>query len=175
MAIQGRILALTIGQPTNIVQPTGAIEQFGYRPILSVQTILAKTQTTVLFGDDLYAIGLLSNFPEEEIFTRFVDSYKNRVETWAQLAVIPNPAIAYPPYPAPVVPPVGTAKLVVMASGWNASQRFWISFKGNYFLHFPIFKDWANIVTRDGPDYKGFQPSDGSPNYNGGMNGGNCK
>ena len=159
MAIQGRILAVVIGNPSTIVLPTGAVEQSGYRPILAVRTILAKVQTTVLFGDDLYGIGRMSNFAEETIFSRFVDSYQNRPERWAQLSAIPNPPIPYPIFLPPAVPPVGVGTLTVLASGWDPLQQYWVQFAGNYFLHFPLFKDWANLVVRDGPNYKGFQPS----------------
>jgi len=122
----------------------------------------------------------MSNFPEEQIFPSFVNSFRDRPRTWAQLSAIPNPPIPYPQYLPPVQPPVATGILTVLASGWDAQYGYWIDFKGNYFLHFPIFKDWASVVVRDGPNYKGFQRSAYSGNGNvggsgsGGSGSGNC-
>jgi len=178
MAIQGKILAVQIQTPEINVQPTGGQEQSGYRCILAVNLILAKVQTTVLFGVDLYGIGRMSNFSEETIFPRFVNSFKDRPATWAQLSAIPNPPIPYPQYLPPAQPPVATGTLTVLASGWDAMYGYWIEFKSNYFLYFPIFKDWASIVVRDGPDYAGFQRSaySGSGSGSGtGSGSGDCK
>src|SRR5208282_2745752 len=174
MAIQGKILAVQMQTPEIIQSATGvATEQTGYRCILAVSSILAKVQTTVLFGVDLYGIGLMSNFPEEQIFPRFVNSFKDRPWKWAQLAAIPNPVVSYPMQLPPPQSPVATGTITVLAAGWDAMYGYWIEFKGNYFLHFPIFKDWASIVIRDGPDFKGFQRSAFSGSGNGGGTGGN--
>jgi hypothetical protein len=173
-----KILAVQMQTPEIIRSATGvSTEQSGYRCILAVNSILAKVQTTVFFGSDLYGIGIMSNFPEEQIFPRFVNSFRGRPWKWAQLNAIPNPAVVYPmQLPAPQ-PPVSTGILTVLNSGWDAMFGYWIEFKGNYFLHIPIFKDWANVVVRDGPDYKGFQPSAGSGSGGGsgtGSGSGNC-
>jgi len=170
-----KILAVQMQTPEVIQLPTGGgTEQTGYRCILAVSSILAKVQTTVLFGRDLYGIGLMSNFPEEQIFPRFVNSFKDRPWKWAQLNAIPNPAVPYPQQLPPAQPPVATGVITVLNSGWDAMFGYWIEFKGNYWLHFPLFKDWASLVIRDGPNYKGFQPSVGSGRGGSGSGSGNC-
>lgn len=174
------ILALQTGTPYIITTQNGVQEQIGYRPILSVQRIVAKVQTTVFFGNDLYGIGLMSNLDEMTIFKDFVTSFANRVETWVQLLVIPNPPIPYPRLPylmtgyTQAIPPISTGKVVVMDAGYDPLRGYWIEFAGNYFLQFPIFQDWANSVTRDGPPYKGFQPSTNNSNSNSGQNNPGC-
>jgi len=162
MATKGKILAVQVAAPQINTLPTGGQEQSGYRCILAVTSILARVQTTVLFGSDLYGIGRMSNFSEEQIFPMFVNSYRHKPTTWVQLAVIPNPVVPYTQYLPPVQPPVATGTCTVLNSGWDATYGYWIEFKGNYFLYFPLFKDWANLVVRDGPDYRGFVPSSGS-------------
>jgi hypothetical protein len=174
MTPPAKILAVQLSTPELNVQPTGGVEQIGYRCILAVGSILAKVQTTVLFGSDLFGIGRMSNFSEETIFPRFVNSFKDKPWKWAQLNAIPNPPIPYPQYLAAPQPPVATGICTVLNAGWDAMYGYWVEFKGNYFLHFPLFKDWANIVIRDGPDYKGFQRSAYSGSGSGSSGNRNC-
>lgn len=178
MADQGRILAIQMNTPRTITTLNGVQEQLGYRLILSVRMILAKVQTTVLFGNDLYGIGLMSNLDEMTIFKNFVTSFANRPEIWLQLVDVPNPPVPYPSQlfaVRPTYPPSASGPLVVLDAGYDAMQGYWIAFAGNYFLTFPIFKNFPNVI-RDGPDYNGFQPSLNNavtPGSNGGLNGGN--
>lgn len=175
MAIQGKILAIQLATPQTVTSLTGGQEQSGYQVILSVRSILAKVQTTILSGVDLLSVGRMTNFPPETVFPRYVDAYKNKPMTWAQLSTVPNPATPYT-VNIPAQPPIATGTLTVLDSGWDPIWGCWIEFKGNYFLHFPLFKDWASLVVRDGPDYRGFQPSMGSGRGtgSGGSGSGNC-
>src|SRR5208337_4435785 len=165
MAPLGLILALQLARPYVITTMSGVQEQIGYRPILSVTGIVAKVQTTVLFGNDLFVVGWTSNLDEPTLFTNFVKSYANREETWVQLLEIPNPPVPYPTLQfqyRQTHPPVASGKIKVVDGGYDPLRGYWVAFLGNYFLHFPLFKGWN--VTRDGPDYGGFQPSQNNPN-----------
>jgi hypothetical protein len=158
---RGTILALQLARPYVITTLSGVQEQIGYRPILSVQGIVAKVQTTVLFGNNLYVIGPTSSLSADTIFVNFVKAYSNRVETWVQLMEIPNPPIPYPSIQfqyRQISPPAARGKITALNSGYDPLRGYWIEFLGNFFLEFPLFKDWPS-VTRDGPNYTGFQPS----------------
>jgi hypothetical protein len=165
------ILSLKMGKTTVINSPYPEVLS-GHRCILSVTSIVAKVQTTVLFGNDLFAVGRLSNLDEPTIFKNFLTSYANRSEEWAQLSQVPPPPIplnlAYLMSASinPIVaPPVSRGKIVLLSAGFDALRGYWIEFAGNYFLEFPLFKDWPNVI-RDGPNYKGFQGSQNNPGSN---------
>jgi hypothetical protein len=51
----------------------------------------------------------------------------------------------------------------MLNAGFDAFRGFWIEFAGNYFLSFPLFKNWPNVI-RDTQNYKGAQPSANNPN-----------
>jgi hypothetical protein len=168
MASAGIILALQLAKPYTIVTQSGVQEQIGYRAILSVQDIVSKVQTTVLFGNDLYSVGLSSNLAQDIVFVNFLKQYSNRPETWVQLVTIPNPPVPYPSIQfqyRPTYPPVASGSMTLLNSGYDPLRGYWVEFLGNYFLHFSIFKDFPG-VRRDGPDYGGFQPSQNSPGGN---------
>jgi hypothetical protein len=164
----GIILSLKMG-PTRIVTGPYLNILDGHRAILAVTGILAKVQTTVLFGNDLFVVGWTSNLDEPTCFKNFLMTYANRSEEWAQLSQIPPPPTAFSaarmlmmgvnPIPPP---PVAKGKITLLNAGYEPVQGYWIEFLGNYFLHFPLFKDWLNVI-RDGPDYKGFRPSENNP------------
>jgi hypothetical protein len=167
MLTTATILSLKL-TPTTIVNSPYLQILNGHRAVLSVTGILAKVQTTVLFGNDLYAVGWLSNLDEPTIFKNFLMSYANRSEEWAQLSQIPLPPTAFAaarmqmmgvnPIPPP---PVAVGKITLLNAGYEPVQGYWIEFLGNYFLDFPIFKNYT--VVRDGPNYKGFRPSTNNP------------
>ena len=141
----------------------------GHRAIMAVQRIMGKVQTTVLFGRDLYVIGLTSNLDEATIWGNFLNSFSGRSCEWAQLNRVPPPPLPTPGYllqyqtGPPMGPPVSTGRLTLLSAGWDPLRGFWIEFAGNYWLTFPIFKDWASHVVRDQAGYKGFQPSANNP------------
>jgi len=151
-----RILALQMIRPYIITNINGEQEQIGYRPILSVQSVTANVQTTTLTGNDLYGVTLTSNLDAGTCFTQFVGTYKNRLETWVELANIPNPPFPYPIQQTayyPTMPPAAKGKLTLLDAGWSQAQGFWVTFLGNYYLGFPLFKDWSNVV-RNMPNFK---------------------
>lgn len=157
--MDGKILALQMGLPRIITTSNGVQEQLGYRPILSVRFIVAKVQTTVFFGNDLYSLSLTSNISPDILFANLIKNYANRQETWVQLQAIPNPVIPYPTVQfqyRPNVPPVSTGVMSALAGGYDPLRGYWVEFAGNYFLQFPIFRNFSEVV-RDGPNFKGPQ------------------
>ena len=67
----GIILSLKMG-PTRIVTGPYLNILDGHRAILAVTGILAKVQTTVLFGNDLFVVGWTSNLDEPTCFKNFL-------------------------------------------------------------------------------------------------------
>jgi hypothetical protein len=144
-------LQLSQPQPQQITPPGfgGVMWDDGLRAILSVRIIWAKTQTTVLFGDSLYMLSYdIGQLSREDGFKAFLRSYFKHPITGAQLSQPPfaaTPALYLKanslPVPAPA-PPVATGKVTMLAAGFDAFRGYWIEFAGNYFLQFPLFKNW---------------------------------
>jgi hypothetical protein len=168
-------LQLSQPQPQQITPPSygGVPFEDGLRAILSVTTIWAKVQTTILFGDSLfmlsYDIGTLSR---QDGFKAFIKPYFGTSVPAAQLD---RPPFAATPAlyvlmnrvnVAPPAPPIATGRVTMLDAGFDAFRGYWIEFAGNYFLTFPLFKDWPNVI-RDGPNFKGFQPSANNPGSGG--------
>lgn len=167
------IFALQLSQPQNqqITPPNfgGVPWDDGLRAMLSVRMILAKVQTTILFGDSLYMLSNdIGQFNKQDGFKMFLKQFFNHPITAAQLD---RPPFAATPaaymlvgrgHIMPPAPPIAIDKVTMLNSGFDPLRGFWIEFAGNYFLHFPLFKNWPNVV-RDGPDFKGFQPSGNNP------------
>lgn len=185
MAQAGNILALKLGvsEPQQIVPWNGNPIEDGWRTVLSVTAIWAKVQTTVLFGNSLYMIWYdIGQLNPQQGFSFFLKQYYNQPMNWAQFSVLPSaarPAQVYrgmgpTPNQQPFLPPVEMGVTTILDSGFDPLRGYWIEFLGNYFLHFPIFKDWPTVI-RDTPNYKGFQPS-GAPGQGntGGNSGSNC-
>ena len=167
------IFALQIArpQPQQITPPGfgGVPFDSGLRAMLSVRTIWAKVQTTVLFGNSLFMIWYnIGQLDPQTGFQMFLKPYFNRPILGAQMAMPPfaaTPALYLKANSLPVPPPpspVAEGLVTPLNAGFDALRGYWIEFAGNYFLTFPIFKDWTNVI-RDGPDYKGFQPSANNP------------
>ncbi len=161
------ILALRMSH-TRILNNPYLEEISGHRCILAVTGIVAKLQTTVLFGNNLFSVAygtgasIQSNLDPQTVFGLFLNTYKNRPERWAQLAVIPPPPVPYPAYllqqnPFPMRPPVSKGTLTLLNAGYDPMRGYWVEFAGNYFLGFPLFQDWAQWVIRDTPNYRGPQ------------------
>lgn len=160
-------IRLNLPDPTAVLPFNGVPWDDGMRTMLSVRRIVAKVQTTVLFGDSLYMLwnGTGQMTPQDS-FNFFLKGYFNRPETWAQFIRPPfaaTPALYRMPIQVPPPPPpVAQGIITALSSGFDPLYGFWIEFLGNYFLTFPIFKDFPEVI-RDGPDYRGFQPSLNSP------------
>ena len=141
--------------------------------MLSVTTIWGKVQTTILFGDSLfmisYDIGQLSR----------QDGFRLFMKPWFG-ASIPAAQLSQPPFAAtpayylmanranvsPPAPPVAMGNVTMLDAGFDPLRGYWIEFAGNYWLTFPLFKNWPNVI-RDAPGFKGFQPSANNPGGSG--------
>jgi hypothetical protein len=166
-------LQLSTPNPSAVIPNNGLQWDSGYRSILAVRMVWAKVQTTVLFGDSLYLIWYnTGTLDPQTAFSFFVNSYRNRPMPAAQLPYPPyaaTPAVynRYPNIPVPPPPiPTSTGTVTILNSGFDPFRGYWVEFAGNYFLTFPLFKDWPNVI-RDGPNYKGFQPSANNPGSGG--------
>lgn len=165
-------LQLSQPQPQEITPPGfgGVPWDDGLRAVLSVRTVWAKVQTTVLFGDSLYMIWYdIGQFTRQDGFRLFLRQYFKHPIPAAQLSQ--PPFAATPAYylraqttglVSPPAPPVATGKVTMLNAGFDPLRGYWIEFAGNYYLTFPLFKNWPDVI-RDGPDYKGFQPSANNP------------
>lgn len=172
-------LQLSQPQPQQVTPPGfggggGVRWDDGLRAILSVRTIFAKVQTTVLFGDSLYMIWYdIGQLTRQDGFRLFLKPWFG--------ASIPAAQLSQPPFAAtpayylragttsqvsPPAPPVATGKVTMLEAGFDPFRGYWIEFAGNYFLTFTLFKNWPNII-RDYPGFKGFQPSANNPGGSG--------
>ena len=166
-------------QPQQITPPGfGGVQwDSGLRAMLSVRTIWAKVQTTVLFGDSLYMIWYnIGQLSPQDGFRAFMKPWFNAPITAVQLDRPPfasTPAVYLRANSVPVAPPptpIAQGIVTVLDSGFDPFRGYWIEFKGNYFLQFPLFKNWPNII-REGPTFKGFQPSANNPGSGSGSGG----
>jgi hypothetical protein len=166
------IFALQLSQPKpqQVIPVSGIPFDDGYRAMLSVTNVWAKLQTTVLFGNSLYMIWYdIGTLSREDGFKAFMRPYFGHPVPAAQLSEPPfaaTPALYAManslPVPAPA-PPIATGTVTMLNAGFDAFRGFWIEFAGNYFLSFPLFQNWPNVI-RDTQNYKGAQPSANNPN-----------
>jgi hypothetical protein len=164
-------------QPQEVLPVTGIHWDDGLRAILSVRMVWAKLQTTVLFGDSLYMLSYdIGQLTKQDGFKAFLQSWFNRPVIGAQLSQPPFAAtptlytrVGYGSVPPPP-PPVATGTITLLDAGFDPFRGYWIEFAGNYFLTFPLFKNWPNVI-RDTPNFKGAQGtgsgSPGSPSGSG--------
>jgi hypothetical protein len=169
-------LQLSAQQPQEVLPASygGVAWDSGYRSVLAVTMIWAKVQTTVLFGNSLYLIwNNTSSLDPQQAFTGFVKRYGGRPIHAVQLPY--PPFAATPAYymrstntPNIQPPPVPTSAgfVTMLDAGFDPLRGYWIEFAGNYYLQFPLFKDWPTVI-RDGPATKGFQPSANNPGSGG--------
>jgi hypothetical protein len=166
--------------PGQTIPNSGVQWDQGLRSILAVRMVWAKVQTTVLFGDSLYLIWYnTGTLDPQTAFKVFLTQFFNRPMPAAQLPYPPyaaTPAVyARYPYGGALMPPpipTSSGNVTMLDAGFDPFRGYWIEFAGNYFLTFPLFKDWPNVI-RDGPNYKGFQPSGNNPGSgSGGSNSG---
>lgn len=147
----------------------GVAFEDGLRAMLSVTTIWAKLQTTVLFGDSLFMIGHnIGQLTPQDGFYLFLKQHFNRPIPAVQLNRPPFAATpqVYMRYNNGVIPPVPTpiskGIVTMLNAGFDPLRGYWIELAGNYFLTFPLFKNWPSII-RDTPNFKGAQGSGGTP------------
>lgn len=163
-------IQLSQPQPQEVLPVTGVPWADGLRAMLSVRMVWAKLQTTVLFGDSLYMIWYdIGTLSRQDGFRAFLKPYFGVSIPAAQLSQPPfaaTPALyARVGYGrvAPPAPPVATGRVTILDAGFDAFRGYWIEFAGNYFLTFPLFKDWPSVI-HDTQNYKGAKPSANNPN-----------
>lgn len=173
----GNILAIQIGpnEPSAVLPWDGVPFQDGWRAVMRVNKILGKVQSTVMFGDSLYMIWYnIGTMSPQQGFSFWLKEYYNKSMNYGQLvqppfAAIPGRYRMLVPTPPPP-PPAAQGTMTLLSSGFDPLNGYWVEFAGNFWLTSPIFKDFP-LVIRDGPDYKGFQPSQNNP---GGNQNNNC-
>lgn len=166
-------LQLSPPQPQEVMPVTGIPWDDGLRAVLSVRMVWAKLQTTILFGDSLFMISYdIGQLSRQDGFRAFLKAYFGHPIVAAQLDRPPfaaTPAlytrVGYGQVPPPPIP-TAKAPVTMLDAGFDAFRGYWIEFAGNYFLTYPLFKNWPTVV-RDTPNYKGFQSSNGGGNTGG--------
>ena len=159
-------IQLSQAQPQQVNPVYGQGIHDGYRAILSVTMVWAKLQTTVLFGNSLYMIWYdIGQLTKQDGFRAFLRAYFKHSIPAAQLSQPPYAATPnlYNMYigsgnVAPEAPPVATGRVTMLDAGFDPFRGFWIEFAGNYFLTFPLFQNWPNVI-RETSNYQGYQPS----------------
>lgn len=141
------ILAIRLGDERLLAN--GAVDT-GLLPLLSVQRIVGKVQSTVFYGNSLYLMGHdVGILTPETAFTKFCMVRKGIPANWAQIATIPpNPvrhSIYLVPQPPPE-PPAAEGCMTVLNAGYDPNNGYFIEFAGNFWLHIPIFLDFGNIT-----------------------------
>ncbi len=174
------IFALRLSQPKpqQVTPPGlgGVPFQDGFRAILSVTIIWAKLQTTVLFGNSLYMIWYdIGTLSRQDGFKAFLKPYFGTSVPAGQLSTPPfaaTPSLYVLRQSAGSLipseaPPVATGNVTMLDAGFDPFRGYWIEFANNFFLSppngFPLFQNWPNVI-RDGPTFKGAQPSANNPN-----------
>lgn len=168
----GSIFALRMSQakPQEVTPITGIPWDDGLRAMLDVRMVVAKLQTTVLFGNSLYMIWYdIGPLTRQDGFSAFLKPIYGRDIYAAELSQPPYAAtpalynmvsmgVPLPP------PPVATGTVRILDSGFDPFRGYWIEFHGNYYLkYFPLFQDWPNVVN-DTANFKGAKPSQNNPN-----------
>src|SRR5271170_6468319 len=137
-------IQLSQAQPQQVNPVYGQGIHDGYRAILSVTMVWAKLQTTVLFGNSLYMIWYdIGQLTKQDGFRAFLRAYFKHSIPAAQLSEAPS---------------VATGRVTMLDAGFDPFRGFWIEFAGNYFLTFPLFQNWPNVI-RETSNYQGYQPS----------------
>ena len=175
------IFALRLSQPKpqQVTPPGlgGVPFDDGYRAILSVRMVWAKLQTTILFGNSLYMIWYdIGSLSRQDGFRAFLKPYFGTAVPAGQLSTPPfasTPAVYLKSMTLPVppeAPPTATGNVTMLNAGFDPFRGYWIEFAGNFFLGFPLFQNWPNVI-RETSNYKGFQPSANNPNNTPGSGG----
>src|SRR5271166_3009542 len=165
-------LRLSQPQPQQVTPPGygGVAFEDGYRAMLSVTMVWAKLQTTVLFGNSLYMIWYnIGTLSPQDGFKAFLKPWFGASIPAAQLS---QPTFAATPAlylitgrvnVAPPAPPTATGNVTILDAGFDAFRGYWIEFAGNFFLTFPLFKNWPNVIPQT-QNYLGAKGSANNPN-----------
>jgi hypothetical protein len=128
------------------------IPWYGLAPVLLVESIINKTQSTVFHGQRLYMLQYDAGiFDQVTGWNKYMDQFLNKEVPWAELTQIPVwPSlrrISAKPI-APQDPPVAMANLTLLDAGYDPLRGYFVEFAGNFFLGFPLFQpaDGTNYV-----------------------------
>ncbi len=122
----------------------GETKWYGLAPVMLIQNIVPKVQSTLFYGLTLY---MLHNdagiFNQQTGFIKYMDQFLNVSKTWAELEQVPIwPGLiriaTMPVEPQPT--PVAMGKLVMLGAGYEPTKGYWVEFAGNFFLGFPLFQ-----------------------------------
>lgn len=121
-----------------------SVKWYGCAPVMRVNFIVPKVQTTLIYGHSLYMLGNdVGIFDNVTGWEKYMDVYINKEKTWSELDQVPIwphlQSLAATPLPPPD-PPVVEAKLKLLGAGYHPLHMFWAEFAGNYFLNFPLFQ-----------------------------------
>jgi hypothetical protein len=123
-----------------------SIKWYGLAPVLRVNFIVPKVQTTLIYGHSLYMLhNDVSIFDNVTGWEKFMDQFVNKQKTWSELVDIPIwphlVTMAMQPTSTPNIErPVAEAKLTLIGAGYHPLHQFWLEFQGNFFLGFPLFQ-----------------------------------
>ena len=167
--VDTRVLAIQLQEPhaTQANQAGQLTFTPAWRPVLSVQYIFGKVQTTVFYGNQLIVPGgrWQGSMSTDYTFHMFLAAYFNKPSTWVQLQYVPllnsTPLTLQQvsPLAAATQQPISSGKMTVLDAGSDSRWGMWIEFAGNFWLTSPIFQNWLQtpgLVHRDGPNYNGF-------------------
>ncbi len=122
-----------------------------FLPILLVNSIVQKTQTTVLWGQSLLG-ATTANLGPVWYFQNLLAEWSNKPKLWAEMSQI-NPNINnfpsdYQLLPQlPPVQPIAVKTATLLATGVDPLRGYWMEFAGNYNLYFGLFQgDWYNTT-----------------------------
>jgi len=122
----------------------GEVKWYGLAPVLAVQAVVPKVQSTIFIGQSLYMLeNVVSIFDKQTGFIMYMNQFINKSKTWAELTQVPiwpklirTSAVAG----LPQDPPVAMAPLVLLGAGYDPFRGYWVEFQGNFFLGFPLFQ-----------------------------------
>lgn len=175
--LDSRVLAIQLQEP----QPTQSnsagqlVFTPSWRPILSVQYIFGKVQSTVFFGNQLVVPGgrWQGSNSSDYTYHMMLSAFFNIQKTWVQLQYVPlqnSTALTLQqtaPLAAATQQPVSSGLMTLLDAGSDPQWGMWCEFKGNFWLTSPIFQNWLQtpgLVHRDGPFYTGFLGAPKLPN-----------
>ena len=159
----GAILAVQLGEWQEL---SDGVVDTGYRVILSTQRIQMNVQTTTFWGQQIlmatgspWGVGTVDTGSISVItqFTNFLGQFTDKRRGWGQFVNVPyNPSyylartyvIAVPE----AEPPESAGPMILLASGYDPLKGWWVTFKGNFRLHIPIFQDFCPVENQT-PDY----------------------
>ncbi len=121
-----------------------SVKWYGLCPVLLVERVIPKTQSTIFYGQRLYMLDNdCSIFDFITGWEHYMDQFLNKSKTWSELTQIPIwPGLRriYTQPQLPQDPPVAEAPLTLLGAGYNPLKGYWVEFQGNFFLGFPLFQ-----------------------------------